>query len=688
MSGKKQHHIPQSLQRGFLFDKKAERTYVYRKSGNTFLASIRDVAAQRYFYSRVSSDGSKTLDDHITEYEDRLGAFLIKLRNLPVNSIVEADVAAEVVAHLTPRTAHTRRMFGRGIGKLMTAVAEIFTDEDSFLKLLGLEEPEPSVIWNKHIQGFLEKSPQIKARLELLPIPLESLNRILFIAAKEHFVSNFEGISSSFKVVFKPFLNGLDDFVRDNHNKSLGKGNFMEIRKASLAVLQWSVRSAPNEGAVLPDCVALGLDKTSSLFQPYLMTETDSLSAVVMPITSEKLLVGTRIDHSTPNFSSFNDDAAACSNELFIASSQGLVFEQLGTRIGIRWTSMLDSAVQEALQEVVPNKNLFHDNLRQPPALAHLNYQLTFAGLGTEESVAPISEKIQSIISKVHPLFNLERLDGITFTTEFQRTLDNLDRGFEANIVLDGLADDIADGVATSLVVRDGVAKVRIVLNAAYGWSLLGEHQQDAEVALHLIVAGLTQVCTMSQIETALPGFLLKPIMMDDHDGLLHCAVHRALRAYRYAHDSAEFGASNLVEQEFSKYFVTAFENAYLTIAKAKEEHAAVENFPKLFETSIRAASDMLLNAARLIGHRHGMGQFEIPTAETGVGAIILMRQLSGWMHLFAKDLRRFWQNDSWKRSDFFGLNIHCECLLWANEIILYRSPNGKGTMIMAVSQQ
>ena len=105
MAGKKQHHIPQSLQRGFLFDVKAEKTYVHRRDGSSFPTSISGVAAQRYFYSHLSSDGSKTLDDRITDYENRLGDLLINLRAVSIDGAVDADVAAEAIAHLAPRSA-------------------------------------------------------------------------------------------------------------------------------------------------------------------------------------------------------------------------------------------------------------------------------------------------------------------------------------------------------------------------------------------------------------------------------------------------------------------------------------------------------------------------------------------------------------------------------------------------------
>jgi hypothetical protein len=37
----------------------------------------------------------------------------------------------------------------------------------------------------------------------------------------------------------------------------------------------------------------------------------------------------------------------------------------------------------------------------------------------------------------------------------------------------------------------------------------------------------------------------MEPVMTNYDDGILHCAVRKALRAYRYARNSAEFGADD-----------------------------------------------------------------------------------------------------------------------------------------------
>ncbi|MBK8907538.1 MAG: hypothetical protein IPM60_06460 [Rhodospirillales bacterium] len=667
---------------------KTEKTYVHRRDGSSFPASISDVAAQRYFYSRLSRDGSKTLDDLITNYENRLGGLLINLRAVSIDGAVNAGVAAEVIAHLTPRSAHMRRSFSSVMEKFVKAATEAFSDEDTVVQMSGLAEPEPNQIWNEHIASVLDKELHLKTLLELLSIPKSLLDRMIFMAAKEHVVGSFDAKTWGVTDAFTSVLDRLHDLVRDGHNKALGQALIAEPRKTSLEALEWHIRAAPPEGAILPDCVALGADEEGGPFLPYMMTTMATVSAVVMPITSEKLLVGVRPGRDAPDLANFNCDAAACSDELFITASQSPFFAQLGAKMGQRWRTKIDAVVQAALKDVLPNKRLSDESGSDRPTLPPVSYQLTFTNLGTEEEVRPISEMTQRLLEHVRPLFDLERLDGITFAADHQGALNDLERSFDIDTTPEGVPDYIAQGAATALVLRDGVAKVRIVMHAAYGQSLIADEQEHAEMALHFLVAGLVQACTLSQIEKALPSFLLEPVLMTDHDGVLHCAVRKAVRAYRYARDSAQFGADAMVQQEFSKYLINSFDNASVTIANAKEEHADSPDYPKLFETAHGAASEMLISTARLLGHRHGTSRLDFSTSESDVRATLAARQLTSWIEVFSKDLQRFWQKETWTRTDFYALNIHVERVLWANGIVLWREPNGHGTMIMAAPSQ
>lgn len=127
MSGRKQHHIPQSVLRGFETPSKGrtKKVWVFSKE-KKFKSPTADVAAERHFYSELSNDGSRTLDDLITDYEQSFGAQLTSLRCLPVGDAADSLTAAEVVAHLTIRNAHLRRSFVGGARLLAERATDLF----------------------------------------------------------------------------------------------------------------------------------------------------------------------------------------------------------------------------------------------------------------------------------------------------------------------------------------------------------------------------------------------------------------------------------------------------------------------------------------------------------------------------------------------------------------------------------
>lgn len=362
-----------------------------------------------------------------------MGGLLIKPRAIPIDGKASADVAAEVIAHLTPRSANVRRIFGTGMEGLMTAAADAFADEDTIFTMLGLAEPVPNPTWHEHAARMLEKEPHLKSQLDLLPIPKIVLDRAIFMRAKEYLVGNFDAKTLGIAEAFTALVGGLDDMVREAHNNALSEGVIAEPRKTSLEALEWHVRAAPPEGAVLPDCVALGVDEAGGIFLPYMMTKAETVSAVVMPLTSEKLLVGVRPGHVAPDLVNFNRDAAACSEELFITASPAPIFAELRVSMGARWVGEIDAGIRSALKEVLPNKRKSSEGGGEPAPLPPLSCQMTFIGLGTEEEVAPLSEKTQRLVGQLRPLFDLDRLDGITFAAGYQYALTELERGFDIN---------------------------------------------------------------------------------------------------------------------------------------------------------------------------------------------------------------------------------------------------------------
>jgi hypothetical protein len=684
MSGRKQHHIPQSFLRGFLYCEKSGQVCVYRYGGTSHISSTKDVAAQRDFYSKPTSDGNQGLDDKITEYEYRLDFLLRTLRSIEIGAEASASIAAEVIAHLTPRGKNVRRMFVNFPTRLIAGFSEILSDEEAFAHLLGLGEPAPNETWNKQVVASIDGEPRLTQAIEFIlaqtKMPKSLLDRVFFMWTKEHILGGTNPIPEQFQQAFSTYLSRIDTVASENHKKMLNTGLIAEPRKQFLEELIWHVRPAPSEGAIMPDCIALGFDEDEGGFLPYIMTSM--VTSVVMPLTSEKLLVGVRAGCLAPNLSIFNREASECSDELFIASTANHV--NLGQNIGKRWKDKMDSLVQDAFESLKSYQSYKNTEPVAAVPAPFSPYQLAFIGWLIEEDIAPVRETTQAIVEKLRQRLDLKRLDGITFTSEFGQTLTETERSFDTDTTQEGGPDHIAQGASAILVMRDGELKVRIVLNKAYALSLVGEDLQDASVALHLIVSGLSLTHTVNQFENMLPGFFLEPVSMDDYDAVLHCALRKALRAYRYAYDSAEFGAEDLFEQEFSNYLVSALDLAYSHIVEAKTTHTVDGDHQKLFHTVHSAATDVLIESAKLIGHLHGTGKPALPAPETALGAAIMARELAGWFNTFAYDLQRFWQKETWTREDLYALNIHVERLLWPCRIFLYPADDGQG-MIMSL---
>jgi hypothetical protein len=133
MSGIFQHHIPQSLIRGFRVpggSKKQSRVWLYKSGREPRLALVKnEVGGEPYFYSELSADGTKTLDDKITDYETQFDRYFQQLKASPAGGAVDPQQAAEVVAHLTIRNAHLRWLLSSTMKSLYSRSATFFADE-------------------------------------------------------------------------------------------------------------------------------------------------------------------------------------------------------------------------------------------------------------------------------------------------------------------------------------------------------------------------------------------------------------------------------------------------------------------------------------------------------------------------------------------------------------------------------
>ncbi|MDA9426228.1 DUF4238 domain-containing protein [Bradyrhizobium sp. CCBAU 53380] len=159
MAGALQHHIPQFFSRGFRSpggSKKQSQVWVYAKDREPHLAIVKDeVGVEAHFYSDLATDGSRTLDDEITDYEVKAARLLQELRGLGPESPSDSKASAEIVAHLTIRNAHLRGSFALGLQAIFGQAIDLFCNEDRLRAILGLDQTAPTSVLKDAIDSEL-----------------------------------------------------------------------------------------------------------------------------------------------------------------------------------------------------------------------------------------------------------------------------------------------------------------------------------------------------------------------------------------------------------------------------------------------------------------------------------------------------------------------------------------------------
>jgi len=121
--------------------------------------------------------------------------------------------------------------------------------------------------------------------------------------------------------------------------------------------------------------------------------------------------------------------------------------------------------------------------------------------------------KLHSVLSVISQSIDLTNLDGVTVAFDYDEALADLDRGYETTYTLTA-TKGVAIGVAMApTVIRDGVIKTHLVLNANYALSILegpGEETEYFWQSLHLIAHECAHVEVTAAFDKSFPGFLLQ----------------------------------------------------------------------------------------------------------------------------------------------------------------------------------
>lgn len=469
---------------------------------------------------------------------------------------------------------------------------------------------------------------------------------------------------------------------------------------ASLSRFVWTIRAIPEGNLILPDCVALAIQNDEA--EPYIMSSIDKINAVLLPICSDRILVGTKNHDQLPDVSAFNEAAAACCQTFFVSGSEVPELEDLAERIGEGPESALMDAVTSALDKFT-NRSLLEEKNRVRSAAhviarptseatltfgmdegnheteeAHnLSYSITFLDCANQEAAEKIAATVNVVVAEMSRLLPLTRLDHITFAEDYDAALRSLDRGFPASSPLVPTESEIGTGVAMApLVIREGVAKVCIVMRAWLGYALIGEEREGQTLAIHTLANQLAHVACVGLIDQALPGALLSRVD-DNWERWLYSYMHGAWTAYFASRISATF--CPCIGSSYRDTLLALLRKTKEDIPRERLDYRVHGNLDRFLEATISSIGTAMNWAAQVMGHYDGLSE-SVYDEDGNLRKALKEIGLLAWMDTFGRDLSKlFERRGQWESvQEFLAMNRHIERVLWPFGVFPWRNEEGQ----------
>lgn len=702
MSGQKQHYIPQCLLKGFEAPStgKTQKVWVFKKGQPPYISPTQDVATERHFYSELSKDGTLTLDDRITQYETELGSLLNLLHEAPLDSTIDATIAAEVITHLTIRGAYLRDLFSLGVKQLIFGVTDIVSNKESLRMSLGMDADDPAPMVQEQIEKILSEHADFFARTGM---PKHVFRQMALTLVKENFDRFHADQSPVLLAMLNEMASQTNKVSRAGHAKALTSSLKPDPRILSLSQLVWKIRAVPEGDLILPDCVALSIQSNSTIPEPCILTKLDEINIVLFPLCAKKLLIGRRTETNSPEVQDFNQAAAACSQTFFVSACKTDELECLAESISelsktailkavmcslaaIKTKSsfgkhlsrtMLQSKEESILPVTTIEKTIEHSDNQKKSSPHPPNYPVIFLNCADQETAQQIAAAVNVVVSEISRSMTLGRLDRITFAGDYAEALRDIDRGFPASRPLVPTETDFGTGIAmTPLILRDGVAKACIVMQAWLGNALIGEDRGTQTIAIHTLVNQLAHVACIDLIDNALPEILMSRVE-DDWEAWLYAHMHEAWTAYFAARNSARFNPA--CDSGYRDILLAVLDRIQESIPRERLDYRLHGNFDRFLQSTISAIGPMLVYMGTLLGHCDGLCQSTYDD-EGSLTQALEKIGLHNWVDTFRRDLvRLFERQGKWESGqEFLALNRHMERVLWQFGLFPWRNDQGQ----------
>lgn len=689
MSGKKQHYIPKVLLKGFRANQKGAygQAFVLKSIQPPYLASIADIAAQRFFYSDISTEGEETLDDRITVYENRLALLLKSLLDTQHGHMAEPLIAAEVVAHLSARGAYLRDIFSSGVGQLVEGFSATWKVPETARAALQIDDRNMSSMFWSCLSAEVEKlKPHLPASF---PTPL--LQRLLRQYVREDFANLHGEISPSINGALTNLLSLVPESIRNSHTNALDSTLVPDERVAGLATLCWRVYRSDSH-LVLPDCVAISLSSDGSSVQPYMMERLEEVGSVMLPIAKDMILFGCRQDAEFDE-SKFNQHAARCSTTFFVSSEDSEQLRELSRSIGDTTHGAVSSIVSEVLagsltrSERESSKFSATSNDGEGPGArpkagrerpsGRASYTVNFKDCADQEQAEAIAHEVGCMVGRMAKFLELDHLKAVIFSSDYESALCELDAQLAASVGLE--TTDVPGLVGVASMANeyvDGQLRSYIVMRGYIGHALLAEAEEGARVARHLLSSMLSQISFARLLEGQF-GDASARARYRPWDALLFKPMDGTPVGYYSAWTSADIDPE--AADTYRMVARTTLAHASSVIRSERQAYQVHGDIDRLISLATDALGAMLVAIAKLVGHCDACNT-SIYEGDSEFKEELERQGMIDWISLFSRDLREvFASRGRWRsEKDLMSLGDHMERQLWRYSIFPWEMDDGR----------
>ena len=687
MAGRNQHYIPRFLLRAFEIPGSDRRVWYFGRGQPPRMRAVRKTASEDFFYSGPVQGGEPSLDAAISGREsDDLSKCFNAVRSMAPGESVGATDAALLAAHLTQRTFHVRSTLTDGATGILEKWRQAFDLGDGAVdSLMGLGGTEPTDEFQDLVMKRITNLPEFAAGLSFLTQRTRS--RVVYLMAKEQ----SDAISQVMRDALGKFLPSDLALAVSNSHRSALKGQIAEVCgfEAVLRTFDWTVERGPEQGAILPDCVAIALGPDGQAGN-HMLIGADETEVLVLAVSPRLLLVGCRPGCTLPEGFDYNFEAACLSHAFFLAPRNDDDTARFHAIVGSKLQPSLEESVEAAARESLPSSVKKAEptvtlppqrGMDQAPPLRHDSLLSLLSLHENEDKRSPglAQNMLASILTAFNMFWPLGRLDGITASSDYAGTLTSVDRGGEPAAPPTTVLPEFGSGVAQTVAVkRSGMIKGHIVLSSSVLDSLLSENADMRDWGLNVLASQLAGVALMELSECSQQDTLLEQAPTTALDSWLHSIVGCAPASYSTSWMAAPIGNPARTASIFREQLVESTNRLSTVVMEQRRSYSEQGNLEALLGFVLPSVERVLIAAANLLGHCQGSG--EPPSGTTdALGNALSGAGLNNWLRVYGDDLARFHSRlgQGEPLVEVLAFNIHAERLLWSIGMFPRESPTG-----------